>query len=68
MTSGEPQYHSARRIYEHYGLRRLLDVKDFFREGGESEGESYIVCGRRMTDERLQEYDRRERIQEAHLE
>ncbi len=51
-TSSAPQYHSASKMYEHYGLRRLLNVEDFFRERGDSRrGENYIVYGKKVTSE-----------------
>lgn len=49
MTSSSPQYRSACRMYEHYGMRRLLSVDDFFRSGrGSQSRDSYLVYGKRM--------------------
>lgn len=49
MTSSSPQYRSACRIYEHYGMTRLLCVDDFFRgDKGSQERDSYLIFGKRL--------------------
>ena len=49
MTAGSPQYHSACRMYEHYGMKRLLAVDDFFHgEGGSQELDSFLVYGKQL--------------------
>lgn len=52
MTSSSPQYRSACRMYEHYGMTRLLSVDDFFHSGrGSQDRDSYLVFGKRLNQD-----------------
>lgn len=49
MTDSSPGYRSARRMYEHYGMQRLLTVDDFFHGAGGSQClDSYVVYGKQL--------------------
>lgn len=46
-TSSDPRYASARAMYQHYGLRLLLSVPEFFKSA-DGQDSDYLVYGRRV--------------------